>query len=79
MNLFQCGFRPASRRPFFKAEEKGRCLCIKRKEIEVLINYDTGLICNIKKNNDSYVKENAFGLEVYEDNYDPWYMEKNTW
>ncbi|MBD9013899.1 MAG: alpha-mannosidase [Lachnospiraceae bacterium] len=79
MNLFQCGFRPASRRPFFKAEEKGRCLCIKRKEIEVLINYDTGLICNIKKNNDPYVKENAFGLEVYEDNYDPWYMEKNTW
>ncbi len=49
------------------------------KNTYVEINRSTGLIDSYRKNGQEYVKPGAFSLEVFDDNYDPWYMENVSW
>ncbi|MBQ8508566.1 MAG: alpha-mannosidase [Clostridia bacterium] len=47
--------------------------------LHVEISRSTGLVDKLTKDGVSFLKPSAFALEVWEDNYDPWYMNAAGW
>lgn len=82
ISRFDCAFVKKDAPPKYKMPGDGEHYVFENKNVKIKISKNTGLIDEYSMNGVNYVKPGAFGLEVYEDNYDPWYMEdeyKSTW
>ncbi len=79
LNRFECAFTrvsPEKEKNFLSDETHiifdNGSLCVK-------INKSTGLVDCVIKNGKNYLKKGAFALEVWADNFDPWYMNDIGW
>ncbi len=79
MSRFDCAFIRKEEKPVYTMPEDGDCYVFEQDGIRIQINRKTGLVDEYSRDGVQYVKPGAFSLEVYEDNYDPWYMEHNSW
>ena len=74
LNRFDCAFETFDERPAFKATEEKGYFVLKRGGTTVKINTKTGLVDEYIKGGKNYVESGAFGLEVFNDDFDPWGM-----
>ncbi len=74
LNRFDCGFETFDERPALKATEDKGYFILNRGGTTVKINTATGLVDEYIKDNKNYVESSAFGLEVFNDDFDPWGM-----
>jgi alpha-mannosidase len=74
MNRFSCRLIKTSSKPRPKFRKKDRKILFKTKELEIVINPQTGLIDSYKANGFDFLAENAFQPLVMNDNADPWAM-----
>lgn len=79
MNRFDCGFITIDSKPEPAMAHDGTYYFHKHKGIHVKINRQTGLVDAISDGEQDYVQTGAFGLEVFADNFDPWYMDDTAW
>lgn len=82
ISRFDCGFAKKKERPVYTMPIEGEHYVFRKGGLCIRLNRKTGLIDEYSQNGVNYVKPGAFELEVYEDNFDPWYMEKqyeSTW
>ena len=78
INRFLCGFDLIPKRPVPTLAEDGKYFVSERGGLRVLINRDTGLIDSVIKDGREYVIPSSFSLQVYNDNFDPWFMTGRT-
>lgn len=82
MSCFHCNFIKKDAKPVYAMPIEGVHYVFDNGKVRIKINRETGLIDEYSNGGINYIKPGAFALEVYEDNYDPWYMEQeynNTW
>ena len=82
MSRFDCAFIKKDAVPVYTMPADGLHYVFNNQKIQIKINKETGLIDEYSVGGVNYIKPGAFELEVYADNYDPWYMDqelKNTW
>jgi alpha-mannosidase len=72
MNRFSCRLEKTASKPVPKLQEKDGKILFKTKEMEVIINTQTGLIDGYKSNGTDFLAKNAFQPLVLNDNADPW-------
>jgi alpha-mannosidase len=74
MNRFSCRLEKMAARPAPKLKEKDGKILFRSREMEVIINTQTGLIDGYKSNGTDFLAKNAFQPLVLHDNADPWAM-----
>ncbi len=74
INRFDCGFENLDEKPATEVVSDDNYFIINRGGTEIKINKSTGLIDTYAKNGKNFVVGSAFGLEVYDDDFDPWGM-----
>ncbi len=74
LNRFDCAFETFDERPKFNATQEDGYYILNRGGTTVKINTTTGLVDQFIKDGKNYVDGNAFGLEVFNDDFDPWGM-----
>ncbi len=74
LNRFDCAFETMENRPAFNAVEEDGYFVLNRGGTTVKINTATGLVDEYIKDGKNFVKKGAFGLEVFNDDFDPWGM-----
>ena len=79
LNRFDCGFEAIPAKPVPTLKHNDTHFVFDAGKTHVEINRATGLVDVYAANGINYVNKNAFALEVFEDNYDPWYMENTSW
>ena len=79
LSRFECAFESIPEKPVPFLENNDTHFIFDRKNLHVEINKKTGLVDYYGKDGVNYVKPGAFALEVFDDNYDPWYMETTNW
>lgn len=79
MSRFDCAFIKKTEKPVYTMPSERDCYVFEKASVKIKINKNTGLIDEYSRDGMNYVKPGAFGLEVYEDNYDPWCMDQNLW
>lgn len=75
LNRFDCAFETFDERPPFNATEENGYFVLNRGGTTIKINTVTGLVDEYVKGGKNYVEKGAFGLEVFNDDFDPWGME----
>ncbi len=79
LNRFDCAFDMLESKPIPELASNGTHFVFEANGAHIEINRSTGLVDSVIKDGVSYVKEGSFALEVYEDNYDPWFMDDTAW
>lgn len=79
MNRFDCAFEDLPVRPVRACPMTETHYVFDAASIHVEINRKTGLIDSCCKNGVEYLRQGSFALEVWDDNFDPWYMQRNRW
>lgn len=79
MNRFECAFKTVEEKPKKAVDCTDTHYTINAGGKHIEINRKTGLIDSYSDENTDYLKKDAFSLEIWNDNYDPWYMEKTGW
>lgn len=74
LNRFDCAFETFDERPKLKATEDNNYFILNRGSTTIKINTTTGLVDEYIKDGKNYVEVGAFGLEVFNDDFDPWGM-----
>ncbi|NSW91629.1 MAG: alpha-mannosidase [Firmicutes bacterium] len=74
MNRFDCKLIVLPRKPEPKLIEKNGEIKFRTKELEVVINCNTGLIDRYCVNGKDFLKENSFAQLIINDSDDPWGM-----
>lgn len=74
LNRFDCGFETMPEKPATDAVCENDYIILNRGGTEIKINTKTGLVDSFVKGGKNYVDVSAFGLEVYNDDFDPWGM-----
>lgn len=74
LNRFDCAFETLSTRPTLNAVEGNGYFILNRGGTTIKINTTTGLVDEYIKDGKNYVENGAFGLEVFNDDFDPWGM-----
>lgn len=74
LNRFDCAFETFDERPALKATEENGYFVLNRGGTTVKINTTTGLVDEYIKEGKNFVDGCAFGLEVFNDDFDPWGM-----
>ena len=74
MNRFDCKLIKVEKKPAPVLKIEAEEIVFTTKELEVIINTQTGLVNSYRINNVDYVKNNAFKPIVIADNSDPWGM-----
>lgn len=74
INRFDCGFETLPEKPKPEVLSNDSYFTLARGNAELKINRKTGLVDSYVKDGKNYVTDSAFGLEVFEDNFDPWGM-----
>lgn len=79
INRFACGFETIPQKPTPTAEAEGDCYRLAGGGKTLLIDRQSGRIAAYYDAEHAYLKEGAGALEVFADNYDPWFMEADAW
>ena len=79
LNRFDCGFEAIPAKPVPTLKHNDTHFVFDAGKTHVEINRGTGLVDVYAVDGKDYVNKNAFALEVFDDNYDPWYMENTSW
>jgi len=79
LNRFECGFETIPAKPAPKLDHNSTHYIFDRGGYHIEINRATGLVDTLAKDGVQYLKPGALALEVFEDDYDPWYMRTVTW
>ena len=79
LNRFECGFETIAKKPAPYLKHTDTHYIFDTDNMHVEINRNTGLIDVYRIDGNDYVRPGAFALEVFDDNYDPWYMDDKTW
>ena len=79
LNRFDCGFESIPAKPVPALSHNDTHYVFDGGELHVEINRATGLVDVFARSGVNYVAPGAFALEVFEDNFDPWYMENSSW
>lgn len=79
MNRFACGFETLSQKPTPSAETDGNCYRLTGGGKTLLIDRTNGRIAAYYDEKHTYLKAGAGAVEVFRDNYDPWFMEAYAW
>ena len=74
LNRFDCAFETYPERPTLNAKQENGHFILNRGGTTVKINTATGLVDEYVKDGKNYVENSAFGLEVFNDDFDPWGM-----
>lgn len=74
INRFLCGFDLIPEKPVPTLDMVGNHFVSERGGLRVLINRNTGLIDSAIKDGVEYVMPSSFSLQVFDDNFDPWFM-----
>ena len=74
LNRFDCAFDTLPERPALNATEENGYFVLNRGGTTVKVNTATGLVDEYIKDGKNYVENGAFGLEVFNDDFDPWGM-----
>lgn len=75
---FECAFH-ADKKPVSCCTNDKDYYIFNSKKYSLKINRKTGLVDYYSDKTNNFVCENAFELQIFEDNYDPWYMEAFGW
>ncbi len=78
INRFDCRFKRLEKKPSVNVISDSEAFIFDNKDEHIEIDCKTGLIRVYQKNGVNILK-NACGLEVYQDNYDPWGMLQSKW
>lgn len=79
LNRFECGFKSIPEKPVPTLEHTDTHYVFDRPHLHVEINRKTGLVDVYAKDGVNYVRPGAFALEVFDDNFDPWFMVETSW
>lgn len=79
LNRFECGFKSIPEKPVPTCAASDTHYEFRAGDFHVAINRATGLADVLERGGVNYVRPGAFALEVFADNYDPWYMEQTAW
>lgn len=79
MNRFECAFDVIDKKPAASVEATDTHFIVNAGNKHIEISRITGLVDCYKDEKTDYLKEGAFSLEVWNDNYDPWFMETTKW
>lgn len=79
LNRFDCGFEAIPAKPIPTLAHNDTHYVFDAGSRHVEINRSTGLVDVYRVDEKDYVTPGAFALEVFEDNFDPWYMVWNSW
>ena len=79
LNRFDCGFEAIPAKPVPTLAHTDTHYVFDGGDLHVEINRATGLVDAYLRGGVNYVRSGAFALEVFEDNFDPWYMEETAW
>ena len=79
LNRFDCAFDSVPSKPVPSLTHNDTHYIFDGDSYRVEINRSTGLVDVYSDGKTNYVRENAFALEVFDDNFDPWYMERTSW
>ena len=79
LNRFDCGFEAIPAKPVPTLKHNDTHFVFDAGKTHVEINRATGLVDVYAVDGKDYVNKNTFALEVFDDNYDPWYMENTSW
>ena len=72
---FECAFEALKEKPFKEIKTDGKYYYFNTAKGEIKINRQTGLVDALH----GVTADSAFRLDVYKDNYDPWFMEATGW
>ncbi|MBR2022029.1 MAG: alpha-mannosidase [Clostridia bacterium] len=78
LNRFDCAFDTIDKKPSAVCDENDTHYIFDENGLRVEISKSTGLIDAYCKNGENYLKSGAFGLDVYNDDHDPWGMMVNS-
>lgn len=79
INRFECGFEAVPHKPIPELEHNDERYIFDNGRYHIEINRRTGLVDVFSDGTNEFVKENAFSLDIYKDNFDPWYMTATAW
>ena len=79
VNRFDCAFIGEDKKPDKVCDSTDTHFVFSKGGLCVKINKNTGLVDFVSKNNVQYMGENAFCTEIWNDNFDPWYMSDDGW
>ncbi len=79
MNRFACGFETLPQKPTPTAETEGDHYRLTGGGKTLLIDRKSGKIAAYYDAEHAYLKAGAGAIEVFADNYDPWFMEAHAW
>lgn len=79
VNRFDCGFQTLPKKPAPQLPHEDDHYVFDNGDIHIEINRHTGLVDVFADQTRSYLGENAFSLDIYADNFDPWYMNDIGW
>lgn len=79
MNRFDCAFDTIPSKPVPAMEENETHYIFDRGDLLIQISKTTGLVDTVRQGDAVYIRENGFALEVFDDNFDPWYMDATAW
>ena len=79
MNRFDCRFERLPEAPLPELSEENHCFVTRYSGERIVIDTDTGLLREYSRHGEMIIQENAFSLEIYKDNYDPWGMLQSVW
>lgn len=79
LNRFDCAFDTIEKKPGCSLPVEGDHLVYDKGGMKVKINRKTGLVDELKKDGKDYLAKGAFGLEIFKDDFDPWYMNAEGW
>ena len=79
LNRFDCAFSDLDERPARVCPANDTHYLWDSESLHIEINRKTGLIDTYRKDGIDYLRSGALALEVWNDNFDPWYMKKHVW
>ncbi|MBE6758447.1 MAG: alpha-mannosidase, partial [Ruminococcaceae bacterium] len=79
INRFACGFETLPQKPTPTAETDGNRYRLAGGGKTLLIDRESGCIAAYGDAERAYLKAGAGAIEVFDDNYDPWFMEAHAW
>ena len=79
MNRFECAFETVKEKPTPSVKSTDTHFIVNAGDKHIEINRKTGLVDCYTDSRINYLKNGSFALEVWEDNYDPWFMEATKW
>ncbi|MBR5507293.1 MAG: alpha-mannosidase, partial [Clostridia bacterium] len=79
LTRFECAFETVPEKPKAEIKSDDNYFYFDANGLKVNINRKTGLVDFYSVGGENLVKENAFALEIFSDDADPWFMNGDGW